>query len=59
MTAAEFKALQSSAGLSNQAAAAKLQVKLRTVEAWRGGTRNISPAMAELIKIKLNQEESK
>lgn len=55
MTAQELKALQSSAGLTNAATAARLQVKLRTVEAWRGGTRNISPAMAELIKIKMGK----
>lgn len=55
MTPDTFKALQASAGLSNAATAAKLQVKLRTVEAWRGGTRNISPAMEELIKIKMGR----
>lgn len=57
MTHDTFKALQSSAGLTNAATAARLQVKLRTVEAWRGGTRNISPAMAELIKIKMGRKK--
>jgi DNA-binding transcriptional regulator YiaG len=51
MTPDEFKALQK--GLTNKQAAAKLQVKTRTVQSWRSGTRNISPAMAEYIRIKL------
>lgn len=57
MTATEFKALQASAGLSNQAAADALSVSLRAVKYWRSGQRKISPAMAELIKIKMGRKQ--
>lgn len=56
MTATEFKALQKSAGLTNQQAANLLQVSLRTVKYWRSGTA-ISKAMAELIKIKMGRKK--
>ena len=57
MTATELKALQSSAGLSNQDAADTLSVSLRAVKYWRSGQRKISPAMAELIKIKMGRKK--
>lgn len=55
MTSDEFKALQSSAGLTNAAAAQLLSVSVRAVEAWRQGTRGIKPPIAELIKLKFKQ----
>ena len=55
MTRETFKTLQSSAGLTNAAAAQLLGVSLRAVEAWRQGTRGIKPPVAELIKLKFKQ----
>lgn len=57
MTPAEFRALQSAAGLTNKQAAELLGVSLRTVESWRSGQRGIRKPMAELIRRKMRAKK--
>jgi len=51
----EFKRLQEAAGMSARQVADCLSITPRAVKYWRSGQRKISPAMAELIKIKIEK----
>ena len=59
MESKEFKKAQKYLGLTNAKMAERIGVSVRTIEAWRGGQRNITKPIEKLINLLLLEEIKK
>ena len=57
MTHEEIKQARSALGLTQTKFGELLHAKLRTVQAWEAGTRNMQPITRELLETKLKEKE--
>ena len=58
MTSTQIKAARAALGLTQTKFGELLHAKLRTVQAWEAGTRNMQPITRELLETKLREKEN-